>query len=279
MRIETATENRKAMAQAIGTFLGQELHYMGPPTFSYTVAGLIIDRNGVITSESEEHSEELMRFLTENGYVETQVEDLNIQVPYDTDNPIALRNILSMLHARAYLLNKVTRHETFAVSDAFLQELEHLPSEDTFTAFQNALTADTAALKGISFESGTVTFTFPLSEDAAKNRAYTELCAMMAARAKDAMRVSAEPVIQENEKYYLRIWLIQLGLSGQGSKESRKALLSGLKGHTAFRTKEEADKFSADQKAKRAAAKAARLAALEDEMEVQEDEVSESENS
>lgn len=279
MRIETAAENRKAMAQAIGTFLGQELHYMGPPTFSYTVAGLIIDRNGVITSESEEHGEELMRFLTENGYVETQVEDLNIQVPYDTDNPIALRNIVSMLHARAYLLNKVTRHETFAVSDAFLQELEHLPSEDTFTAFQNALTADTAALKGISFESGTVTFTFPLSEDAAKNRAYAELCAMMAARAKDATRVSAEPVIQENEKYYLRIWLIQLGLSGKGSKESRKALLSGLKGHTAFRTKEEADKFSADQKAKRAAAKAARLAASEDEMEVQEDEVSESENS
>nr|DAJ01129.1 MAG TPA: hypothetical protein [Caudoviricetes sp.] len=265
MRIETKTENRKAMVQAIGEFLVKEAHYMGPPTFSYTVGSLIIDRDGVITSETDDGEELLMQFLTEKGYVEVPTEELNIQVPYDTDNPTALRNIIAMLHARAYLLNRITRHETFSVSDSFLNELEQLPEENSFEAFQTALSAATDALKGVSFAEGVIAFTFPLSKSSAKNRAYAELCGLMAARAKEAKRCSAEPVVQENEKYYLRIWFIQLGLSGKDSKESRKALLDGLNGHTAFRTKDDADRFSAAQKEKRMAAKAARLAAQESE--------------
>lgn len=265
MRIETKNENRKAMVQAIGEYLVKEVHYMGPPTFSYTVGSLIIDRNGVITSETDDGEELLMQFLKENGYVEVPTEYLDIQVPYETDNATALRNILSMLHARAYLLNRITRRDTFFVSDTILKELEQLPEEGTFEAFQAALSADTAGVRGISFEPGIITFTFPLSENGTKNRAYTELCAMMAARAKEAKRVSAEPVVQENEKYYLRIWLIQLGLTGKSGKDSRKALLEGLKGHTAFRTKEDAERFSIAQKEKRAAAKAARLAEKESE--------------
>lgn len=267
MRIETKTDNRKAMVQAIGEFLVKEIHYMGPPTFNYTVGSLIIDRDGVITSETDDGEELLMQFLTERDYVEVPTEELNIQVPYDTDNAAALRNIIAMLHARAYLLNRITRRDTFAISDSLLKELEQLPEDDTFAAFQTALSADTAGVKGVSFAEGLITFTFPLSENGAKNRAYAELCALMAARAKEAKRCSSEPVVQENEKYYLRIWLIQLGLSGEGGKESRKALLEGLKGHTAFRTKEEAERFSTAQKEKRAAAKAARQASEADDEE------------
>ena len=88
---------------------------------------------------------------------------------------------------------------------------------------------------------------------------------MITKKAKEAKRVSASPVIEENEKYYLRIWLVQLGMAGTASKESRQALLAGLKGHTAFRTKEEAEKFSIAQKEKRAAVKAAQLAGQESE--------------
>ena len=52
-------------------------------------------------------------------------------------------------------------------------------------------------------------------------------------------------------------------MAGAANKESRKALLDGLKGHTAFRTKEEAEKFSIAQKEKRAAVKAAQMAEQE----------------
>ena len=36
MRIETKTDNRRKMVQDIAEFTGEELHYVGPPTFSYT---------------------------------------------------------------------------------------------------------------------------------------------------------------------------------------------------------------------------------------------------
>lgn len=267
MRIETTSDNRKAMVQAIGAFMGQDIHYMGPPTFNYTVGQLVIDRDGVITSEDDSSEDNLKRFLSENGYIQIPAEELNIQVPVDSGDVTTRRNLLAMLHARAYLLNRVTRRETFKVDDTVLQTVEALPTDVSFESFKAALEADSGAVTGVSFEEGTVTFTFPLSENGAKNRAYAELSAMMVARAKEAKRVSSEPVIQENEKYYLRIWLVQLGLAGQGGKESRRALLDGLKGHTAFRTPEEAERFSSAQKEKRAAAKAAKMVALEEDSE------------
>ena len=170
-----------------------------------------------------------------------------------------------MIHARAYLLNRITRYETFVVSDTLLEKLEQLPEENAHEVFQTLLTADSEGLKGLTVEDGKVTFAFPLSPDSMKNKAYAELAAKMIKKAKEAKRVSTTPVVEENEKYYLRIWLVQLGMAGAANKESRKALLAGLKGHTAFRTKEEAEKFSIAQKEKRAAVKAAQMAGQESE--------------
>ena len=215
------------MVQDIAEFTEEELHYVGPPTFSYTVGRLTIDRDGVITSETEEGEDLLTQFLQEKGYLEAPVDEVKIEIPADTGDGKFLQNLLAMIHARAYLLNRITRYET--------------------------------VLKGLSVEEGKVTFTFPLSPDSTKNKAYSELAAKIVTKAKEAKRVSATPVVEENEKYYLRIWLVQLGLAGTANKESRKALLAGLKGHTAFRTKEEAEKFSIAQKERRAAVKAAQM--------------------
>ena len=259
MRIETKTDNRKKMAQDIAEFICKELHYMGPPTFSYAVGSLIIDRDGVITSETDEGEDHLTQFLQERGYLEAPVDEVKIEIPADTGDGKFLQNLLAMLHARAYLLNRITRHETFAVSDSLSEKLEQLPAENTYGAFQTLLTADSEGLKGLMVEDGKVSFTFPHSPDSAKNKAYVELAAKIIKKAQEAKRVSATPVVEENEKYYLRIWLVQLGMDGAANKESRKALLAGLKGHTAFRTREDAKKFSIAQKEKRAALKAAHL--------------------
>lgn len=265
MRIETKTDNRRKMVQDIAEFTGEELRYVGPPTFSYTVGRLTIDRDGVITSETEEGEDLLTQFLQEKGYLEAPVDEVKIEIPADTGDGKFLQNLLAMIHARAYLLNQITRYETFAVSDSLLEKLEQLPEENAYETFQTLLTADTEGLKGLMVEDGKVTFAFPLSPDSAKNKAYAELAEKIIKRAKEAKRVSATPVVEENEKYYLRIWLVQLGMAGAVNKESRKALLAGLKCHTAFRTKEEAEKFSIAQKEKRAALKAAQMADQENE--------------
>ena len=257
MRIETRTDNRRKMVQDIAEFTGKELHYVGPPTFSYTVGSLTIDRDGVITSETDEAEDLLTQFLQEKGYLEVPMDEVKIEIPAETGNGKFLQNLLAMIHARAYLLNRITRYETFAVSDSLLEMLEQLPEENAYETFQTLLTADSEGLKGFMVEDGKVTFAFPLSPDSAKNKAYSDLAAKITKKAKEAKRVSAAPVVEENEKYYLRIWLMQLGMAGVANKESRKALLAGLKGHTAFRTKEEADRFKAVQKSKRESMKVA----------------------
>ena len=259
MRIETKTDNRRKMVQDIAEFTGEELHYVGPPTFSYTVGRLTIDRDGVITSETEEGEDLLTQFLQEKGYLEVPMDEVKIEIPAETGNGKFLQNLLAMIHARAYLLNRITRYETFVVSDTLLEKLEQLPEENAHEVFQTLLTADSEGLKGFMVEDGKVTFAFPLSPDSAKNKAYAELAAKMIKKVKEAKRVSTTPVVEENEKYYLRIWLVQLGMAGAANKESRKALLAGLKGHTAFRTKEEAEKFSIAQKERRAAVKEAQM--------------------
>ena len=260
MRIETKTDNRRKMVQDIAEFTGKELRYVGPPTFAYEVGSLTIDRDGVIISETDEDENLLTQFLQDKGYLEAPVDEVRIVIPADTNDRTFLQNLLSMIHARAYLLNRITRCETFAVSDSLLEKLEQLPQENACEAFQTFLSEDSEGLKGLAVEEGKVTFAFPLPQDSAKSRAYSELAALITKKAKEAKRVSASPVVEENEKYYLRIWLVQLGMAGTASKESRQALLAGLKGHTAFRTKEAAEKFSIAQKEKRAAVKAAQMA-------------------
>lgn len=265
MRIETKTDNRKKMVQDIAELIGKELRYVGPPTFAYEVGSLTIDRDGVITSETDKGEDLLTQFLQQKGYLETPVDEMRIVIPSDTNDKTFLQNLLAMIHARAYLLNRVTRCDTFYISDSLLEKLEQLPQENACEAFQIFLSEDTEGMKGIAVEDGKVTFEFPFLQDSAKSRAYSELAALITKKARKAKRVSASPVVEENEKYYLRIWLVQLGMAGTASKESRRALLAGLKGHTAFRTKEDVEKFSIAQKEKRAAIKAAQMAKQESE--------------
>ena len=74
--------------------------------------------------------------------------------------------------------------------------------------------------------------------------------------AKEAKRVTAKEPDTESEKYAFRCFLLRLGFIGAESKTQRKLLLQKLSGSSAFRTAEDARKFSETQKAKRDAAKA-----------------------
>ena len=75
--------------------------------------------------------------------------------------------------------------------------------------------------------------------------------------AKESKRVTATEKDVESEKYAFRGFLLRLGFIGADSKVIRKTLLKNLSGSAAFPNKEKADAFSAAQKAKRDAAKAA----------------------
>ena len=71
---------------------------------------------------------------------------------------------------------------------------------------------------------------------------YTLLTVNIIAAAKAATRVLPGHQQPENEKYYMRNWLVRLGFGGKDSKGMRTILLKHLKGHSAFRTDAEAEK-------------------------------------
>jgi len=255
MRIETSTTDRKAMAKAVADYLGENLHYMGPPTFAYAAGQVIIHRDGTITSETYEGEAELRSFLEQNGFAMPLTDELNITLPTPDMTVTHLKNLVFMLHAKQYLLNRAVGAPCFAVSAELVNALETLPP-DTTEAFFALVAQNGDGCRGFAFDSESVTLTFARSEDPDCNKAYAQLASAMVAKAKQASRIKSDEQKPENEKYYFRSWIIQLGFGGADFKTARRVLLQDLKGYSAFRTDEDAEKFKVRMKAKRQAAKA-----------------------
>lgn len=263
MEIKGNVQDRKAFVKALSERLGLEATYMGPPTFAYQIGNLTIGRDGTVETEDEAQYTQAKAVMIDLGYIvdDAVTDDLQVQIPIEGMDGFALRNLIFMLSSKQYLLNRVLRREHFHVSTELVDALKTGVCSRA-SEFHSIITANQDGLKGLSFADDNAEFTFPVSDDPVKNRALVTLAALMVNSAKQAKRVDPTNQVVENEKYYLRIWLVHLGLSGRGGQETRRALLDGLKGHTAFRTPEDAARFSANQKAKREAAKAA-AAALE----------------
>lgn len=244
MTIRTNVESRKEIAKWIAEFTGQPSHYLGVPSCAYEIGDFTILRDGTIEGSCASDERDLRSYLEHNGLVEPEVDALHISVPTDGMDGNGLRNLVNMIHAEQYLLNKVTRNADFHVPDDFIEKLAKADLTDT-DSFLTALKSAKADLTGLAITADHVTFQFTLAANPKKNLAYAELAAFMVARARVAKRIQATAHQPENEKYYLRSWLIRLGMGGRGAKDSRRALLKGLQGHTAFRTPEEAAKHKA----------------------------------
>lgn len=252
MNIQTNAQDRKALAQSLGEHLGVEIAYNGPPTFAYQIGDLLVERNGSI-SGPDDQVENIRSHLEANGWLDREVPQIAVPVPIEGMTGTQLRSLVNALHSKQYLINRVLRRDAFSVSDTLVQAIG---STECDQAPQFLATVAQDAITGLALDEQTATFTFPSTEDSAKDAAMGELVKRMVDTAKTASRVNPAEMKPENEKYYLRGWLVRLGFGGAEGKEVRRALLEGLKGHTAFRTPEDAARFSANQKAKRAAKKA-----------------------
>lgn len=252
MRIETNAKDRKKLAKAIEEFTGGKNRYLGPPSFSYEVGNYIIDRSGTITSETETGEAELRSYLEKCGFVEKKIEYLEISIPLLDMDADAMKRLVFMIHSKQYLLNKVVGAPCFAINENLVAELENSPPENKTEFFACYAKYES---KGLAFNDEKVTLTFASSTNADKNQAFLYLAPIMVSKAKEAKRISPKENKPENEKYYFRMWLIQLGLGGNEAKGYRKTLMENLKGYSAFRTEADAEKFKSAQKEKRAAKK------------------------
>jgi hypothetical protein len=269
MTIQTNMTDRRALVRLISERLRLEARYQGPPTFAYAIGPVVVGRDGAVTCDDDGVPADLKTCLADLGYTAPESETtgtpthapeaaarehenesaapdtLTITVPAEGMTGGQARNLIHMLHGYQQLLNRITRHNAFAVSEAVMPRLaEGSPADaEGFTALTRDFRAS-GDLAGVDFKDRQISLTFPLDTSPEKNRAYADLAAAMVKAARTAKRIDPRARRSENEKYELRSWLVRLGLGGPDFRATRAALLKGLNGHAAFPSEKAARKHS-----------------------------------
>ncbi|WP_443867980.1 hypothetical protein, partial [Megasphaera sp.] len=238
MTIQTNLNDRKELARQLIPFNHNEkLYYTGTPAFAYEGQGFRILRSGDIECDDEKTEAAITAFLQEAGILPqpepaeesasempqempemdampqtaTELDMMEIKVPLDSMDGAQLRNLVFMLHAQQHLLNRAAGHDNIHVPDRLVEDLKEESGTDRtsfFAIYQNYSKEG----QGFLIAADTVTFCFAATGNAVKNRALIELAAFMVSAAKKAKRVQPATRKPENEKYYLRMWLLCIGM-------------------------------------------------------------------
>lgn len=265
MKIKTNAENRKDVVKAVAEILGTPSKYLGVPSCNFQVGNCIIDRAGTVETEDEKTAEMLQTGLVERGFVEEpETDEGKLMVSFTAKGMTALnlKNLIFLIHSRQYLINQSAGEKSFCIPDGLVEELEGNELEGV-ESIENSFQAYAEEVRGLGMTAEQITFRFPYTEDSVRAKAYTDLAAAMVKQAKEQKRIDAEERIEENEKYYMRIWLLRIGFGGRDMKDSRNALMENLKGHSAFRTQADIDRAKVRTKQRETAKRLAEQEALE----------------
>ena len=149
------------------------------------------------------------------------------------------------------------RDAFYRVPDKLITELETKSPSSVEEFLQIVADAEEGSLQGLVFADDKISLQFLYTTEPDKLRAYMQLTELMGKMAREQVRVKPAKCKETNEKYTFRVWLMRLGMMGDEYKTTRKILLQNLKGHAAFRTKDQADAAKEKLRAQRAAEKEA----------------------
>ena len=257
MRIETNAANRKDVVKAVCGILGEPSKYLGVPTCAYQIGNCTIDKKGAVETEDEKTAELVTAGLTEQGFIgnpQPETDETAVSIPVEGMSAEGLKNLVFLTHSKQYLINCAFAEEVFRIPTKLAEALGSAEIPDAET-FQQTFKSHAEGCRGISFQDGNATFTLPTADDPDMIKAFTRLAAAMVQQAKEQKRISPKETIEENEKYYMRIWLLRLGFGGAEGKEIRDLLMKKLKGHSAFRTDENRQRWQEARRNEREAAK------------------------
>lgn len=239
MEIITNAENRKELVKALSGHFGQRSEYLGPPSFAYRIGRITVDRDAKVILEDDSMEDEVRRVLFQNDVAEetqetqTEESEAEIKIPIGSMTPQGIINLINMMHSKQYLINRAVGRECISIADSLINALAESTFEDTESAA--GFITEQGGCSGVTFADGNIEFTgFPHTDG------MMEYCRLASAMVKKA-----------SEKYYMRAWLVSIGFGGSEGKETRSFFLKGLKGHTAFRTPEDAEKWKANRRAER----------------------------
>lgn len=208
IKFDIKKNERKAFVKEIGEILKVKPEYQGAPSFAYKIGAYIIDKDGVITSETSdaETDTQLTDRLIQAGYKEMAAKEscgMVIQIPLDGFDETGIENLNALVTAKQALIQKSLG-------------MEYLPKVK-----RSEMTLDFPW--------------FPEPTCPEEIEAYTNLVEALSREAKKLKRVTAKPHEFENEKYAFRTFLLRLGFVGDRYKSTRKILLRNLSGSSAFR--------------------------------------------
>ncbi len=274
MRIQATAPNRKSLVKALADHLGEEAIYTGPRSFAYKIGNVTVDREGGVILPEDMDPENIRGLLISNGWVaETEVavteaepeadsaqepepapdpenamiaetDRLVISIPADGLTVPTMHKLLRMLYSKQYLLGKALKEETIRVSDEVIEQLQQSPPEtlDDFKA-RMATFNEQGFITGIELANDRISLSFPMSDSYVNTYTLWSLKILEAAKA--ATRVQAQRQEPENEKYFMRGWLVRLGFGGKEAKGMRELFLKHLKGNSAFLTEADAERHQA----------------------------------
>lgn len=209
LKFNVTGKERKRLASAVAAFLDTSSEYMGAPGFAYKVGGYEISSDGTVVGEENIG---LICHLKERGFTPEEVAPdvgrLTIEMPLDLERPGGftperLDNLKKLVESKGVLIKKAL-------------EVDALPIQ---------IMEDKIAFPW-----------FPNDADGDEVKAYSlfiyELCE--AAKAKKYVIAKAQESF-ENEKFTMRLWLINLGLVGEEYRLVRKLLGKNLTGNCSYR--------------------------------------------
>jgi hypothetical protein len=253
--------DRKEIVKALETHLGVRSKYLGAPTFAYEIKTgtetYKVERNSVIrdSMDNEVDLDALLKAKDEEviepvGSYDDLIDGFEIEFPFQDHTGISFRNIVNMVASKQRLIMQSFESKEKFVEESFAEILNQ-KEINTIEQFKEAyLTCRPERCPGIIFDFEAETFLLKLDAqnlDKVMIDAFINLAVLINKNAKKQKHASFRPAQEENPKYALRTWLIRLGMNGEEYKFSRKALLAGLEGSSAFRKpREEAAKHEPD---------------------------------
>ncbi len=234
---------RKPLLEAASQILDKPAVYQGAPSFAYTVGDYTVDRNGILSYNSNIHPDfaaVLISDLQERGFVAEIISDTDDDEPttenaYDTDENEAITENIASTEVTDTDSSDIL---TIEVPDnGFTPEAKENIRKivaSKKTVLEKALESDGLP---IVEKDGKITFPwFTLHDIDGEADAYSRLVTAICKMAKEQKRVTATEKPIENEKFTMRLFLIRLGFIGDEYKTARKILLRNLSGNASWKS-------------------------------------------
>ena len=153
-----------------------------------------------------------------------------ISFPLTDHTVLSLTNLICMIHSRGALLSKATGG-AFNADESLVDAITENEFRSIYEliAFIREWEETNPELQGIRFADDKLIFDgFGAAPDADHVQTFMKLAAAMNKMAITQKRVQAKDVVDSNEKYAMRIWLVRIGFGGAEYKADRRILMEHL---------------------------------------------------